>query len=194
MSKPLKSSPLFIQCIKLVFLFLLSINYTNATQKTTEFKPIKGPIFTDYGPVFKVADSDVALIDNFKYKVFFDLGKAADKPFNLNRRMESVARFINMHALNGVKLEDMQIAVVVHGAPTRDLLTHSAYQNKYLEDNPTAELVTQLLEKGVNIYLCGQSLYFMQLTKKDLIPGVKVALSAMTISTMLQADGYTLIP
>lgn len=173
--------------------FLLAVFNLNA-QSSSMQQPIKGPIFTDYGPVFKVPDSDVALIPNFKYKVFFDIGQATKEPFNLNRRIESIARFINMHALNGVKLEDMQIAAVFHGAATRDLLTNAAYQKRYDGDNPTAELVNQLIDKGVKFYLCGQSLYFMKLNKTDLIPGVKVALSAMTISTMLQAEGYTLIP
>lgn len=184
-------------CLKsintLMLCFLLAVFNLNA-QSSSMQQPIKGPIFTDYGPVFKVPDSDVALIPNFKYKVFFNIGQATKEPFNLNRRIESIARFINMHARNGVKLEDMQIAAVFHGAATRDLLTNAAYQKRYDGDNPTSELVNQLIDKGVKFYLCGQSLYFMKLNKTDLIPGVKVALSAMTISTMLQAEGYTLIP
>ncbi|MDQ7048911.1 MAG: DsrE family protein [Enterobacterales bacterium] len=177
----------------LLLFFLLIISNLNA-QPSSAQQPTKGPIFTDYGPVFKVPDSDVVLIPNFKYKVFFDIGQTTKETFNLNHRIESIARFINMHALNGVKLKDMQIAVVLHGAATRDLLTNASYQKRYDNDNPTAELVKQLLERDVKFYLCGQSLYFMKLNKKDLIPGVKVALSAMTISTMLQAEGYTLIP
>jgi len=175
-------------------LLLLVLAFHSTTLSAESPKATKGPIFTEYGPVFKIEDRDIQLKEGFKYKVFFDITQAAKETFNLNRRFESVARFINMHAMNGVKLEDMEIAVVVHGAATRDVLTQKTYQELYLDDNPTLKLIEQLHEKGVKFYLCGQSLYFQNLSKKDLAPQVNLALSAMTTSTMLQAEGYTLIP
>jgi len=177
-----------------IILFLLVLVFHSTSITAESPKPTKGPIFTDYGPVFKIEDRDVDLKKDFKYKVFFDITQAAKETFNLNRRFESVARFINMHAMNGVKLEDMEIAVVVHGSATRDVLTQKTYQELYMDDNPTLELIEQLHQKGVKFYLCGQSLYFQNLSKANLAPQVSLALSAMTTSTMLQAEGYTLIP
>ena len=173
---------------------LLSFIMLSSTGFAKELKATKGPIFSDYGPVFKIDDRDQALPKDFKYRVFFDITEAAENTFSLNRRFESVARFINMHAMNGVKLSEMEIAVVVHGSATRDVLTQKAYQEKYLDDNPTLDLIEKLSKKGVKFYLCGQSLYFMKFDKNDLAPQVGLALSAMTASTLLQADGFTLIP
>ena len=178
----------------IILCLALSLQFAANAENDNQPKAIKGPIFTDYGPVFKMTDKDVPLSQNFKYKVFFDVTEPAKQTFNLNRRIESVARFINMHAMNGVKLENMQIAVVLHGGATRDALNQEAYQEKYMDENPTLDLIEQLHAKGVKFYLCGQSLYFMQHKKSDLAPQIKLALSAMTTSTQLQADGFTLIP
>ena len=178
----------------LLILFTLSITFSLSAANSSAPKPVKGPVFTDYGPVFKIQDRDVPLSKNFKYKVFFDVTEPAQETFNLNRRIESVARFINMHVMNGVKLDEMEIAVVLHGGATRDALNQEAYQEKYMDENPTLDLIEQLHAKGVKFYLCGQSLYFMQHKKSDLAPQIQLALSAMTTSTQLQAQGFTLIP
>ena len=178
-----------------LFLSIFSlVANSESANKDTGPKSMKGPIFTDYGPVFKMEDRDVSLEKGFKYKVFFDVVESAKETFNRNRRIESVARFINMHALNGVKLEDMEIAVVLHGSATRDALNQQAYEDKYLDENPTLDMIEQLHAKGVKFYLCGQSLYFMGHKKSDLAPQIQLALSAMTTSTQLQAKGFTLIP
>jgi intracellular sulfur oxidation DsrE/DsrF family protein len=166
----------------------------NADEKIKANEWVKGPIFTDYGPVYSVENRDIALEKGFKYKVFFNISQAAKGPSDLNRHIESVARFINMHALNGVELKDMDIAVVLKGAASRDALNHTAYQDKYLDDNPTLELIEQLHSKGVKFYICGQSLFFQKGTKKDLAPQVQLALSAMTMATVLQSQGYLLVP
>ena len=52
----------------------------------------------------------------------------------------------------------------------------------------------QLHKAGVAFYACGQSLAFGGIPKSDLASPVKVALSAMTMMTALQSDGYALIP
>jgi len=173
----------------ILILMIFSVNLNAA-----ENKPTKGPIFTQYGPVFKVEETDVPLPKGFKYKAMFAISAAAKNTFNVNRHLESVARYINMHAMNGVKMENMDIAVVIKGEAFRDTLNNKAYQERYLDDNPNLKLIEQLHSKGVKFYLCGQSLYFQQGKKADLAPQVSLALSAMTMATILQSQGYVLIP
>jgi intracellular sulfur oxidation DsrE/DsrF family protein len=155
---------------------------------------IKGPVFTDYGPVFKVADRDIPLKKNLNYKVIFDISKTSEDPEKYNRQLENVARYINMHALNGVALKDMDIAVVLHGKASRNVLTHEAFEERYVTENPSIDLIEQLSAKGVKFYLCGQSAYFSGIEKQELIKPVKLALSAMTMLTQLQDEGYHLLP
>ncbi len=165
-----------------------------ASSAFAQKKPIKGPIFSQYGPVYKVADSAFALEKNFVYKVVFNIDQSSTAPEQLNRKIESIARFINMHALNGVSLKNMQLAAVFHGQATRDLLNDKTYHQKYGRDNPNLDLEEQLRAKGVKFYLCGQSMNFAGYHKNQLQHPDDLALSAMTMFTVLQSKGYQLIP
>jgi intracellular sulfur oxidation DsrE/DsrF family protein len=88
----------------------------------------------------------------------------------------------------------MQLAVVVHGASVRNILNNEAYRSRYRVDNPNLELVTRLHSAGVRIYVCGQSLAFGNVAKGELASPVEVALSAMTMLTVLQTEGYAVLP
>ena len=76
----------------------------------------------DYGPVFDTFGKHahvegVSFPENQTFKVAFDVAKAAS-PGEVNRKFESLARFINMHVANGVKQENVSLALVVHGSAT----------------------------------------------------------------------------
>jgi intracellular sulfur oxidation DsrE/DsrF family protein len=99
-----------------------------------------------------------------------------------------------MHARNGTPVENMELAVVLHGAAVKNVLSHDAYRSRYATDNPNLELVGRLHDAGVRFYVCGQSMTFGGVEKKELASQAKVALSAMTMLTVLQNDGYALLP
>ena len=178
--------------IQRAFIFTIFLIIGSLTAQAGDM--VKGPVFTDYGPVFKITDLTTPVAKDFKYKLLYDIGKAADSEDKLNKGIESVARFINMHVMHGTKIEDIEIAVVLHGKATRDGLTHKAYEDKYLLENPTLDLIEQLSAKGVKFYQCGQSAYYQKITAKDLSPQVSMSLSAMTMLAELQADGFQIIP
>ena len=48
-----------------------------------------------------------------------------ETPDQLNRSIETAARFLNMHAQSGVPLSNLKIALVVHNMATKDLLKNS---------------------------------------------------------------------
>lgn len=87
----------------------------------------------------------------------------------------------------------MNIAVVAHGPALKTLLTDDAYFSRYGIDKPNTEPVQKLHVAGVRFYLCGQSVMFGGYEKEELLAPAKVALSAMTMMTELQADGYALL-
>lgn len=163
----------------LVFL-LISVSFAVLAED-----PTMGPVVDEYGPTYKVDERDVALPDGFVYKTVFDIGQDP-KPDEVNRYLVTVARFLNMHVRNGVSIEEMNLAIVVHGAATRNLVK--------ADDNPNLQLLGKLQEAGVRVYLCGQSMVHSGIRKDELANGVQVGLSAMTQLTILQADGYALIP
>lgn len=152
-----------------------------------------GSVFTTFGDIATV-ESDLPIPEGTVFRVVFDVTEKAT-PGQLNRTIDSAARFINMHVEAGVPLADIHVAIVVHGGAAADLLTGDAYAAR--NDgavNGSASAIAELTAHGVDIWLCGQTAAAYQFTKADLLPGVGVSLSAMTAFALLQQQGYTLIP
>ena len=99
-----------------------------------------------------------------------------------------------MHGRNGVALENMDIAVVVHGPALQAMLADAAYEARSGINNPNSELIAKLEDAGVRFFVCGQSMAFGGFAKGDLLRSAKVALSAMTMLTVLQSQGFALLP
>jgi intracellular sulfur oxidation DsrE/DsrF family protein len=155
-------------------------------------EPSFGPVIEGFGPTYPINDRDVPLEDGFVYKAVFDAAENRDEKAP-NSGLISVARYLNMHARNGVAIEDMNIAVVAHGPALKTLLTDVAYRARYGIQNPNSELLEKLDAAGVDFYVCGQSMTFGGFDKDELVEPAKVALSAMTMLTVLQSDGYGLL-
>lgn len=151
-----------------------------------------GPLIPEFGEIASV-DTDLAIPPDTVFKVVFDIAEGAE-PGQISRRLETAARFLNMHVEAGVAPEDLHVALVIHGSATLDLLRPPAYREKTGHDNVNAALIAALLKQGVDIYLCGQSAAGHDIEKQQLLPGVQLALSAMTANALLQQQGYTLNP
>jgi intracellular sulfur oxidation DsrE/DsrF family protein len=154
-------------------------------QDMSRFGP--GPAITNYGQIAPVPGAD-PLPAGASFKVVFDVSKAADAG-QLNRSMESAARFLNLQVAAGVPEENIKLAIVVHGPAARDLVRAADG-----ELNPNAGLIAALIAHGVRIYVCGQTAAAFGIEKDDLLPGVHMALSAMTAHALLQQEGYSLNP
>ena len=152
-----------------------------------------GPLIEDFGPVIAVDGKDITVDTERRYRLVFDAA-ASDGEDALNREFETVARFLNMHALNGVPPANMDIKVVVHGEALMSVLEHGPYRRRFGRDNPSLELVSRLADAGVEFLVCGQSMGFRDVLKEELSDSAQVGLSAMTMLAVYQADGYALIP
>lgn len=147
-----------------------------------------GPLIPEYGRIIVVPGAE-PLAANTVFNVAFDVTQRGEKD-GVNRRFESAARFLNMHAAVGVAPENMKLAVVVHGPAVLDLTNDTVYGG----DNKNADLIRLLLANGVSVHVCGQSAAYQNVKAEDLLPGVKMAVSAMTAHALLQQQGYTLNP
>ena len=176
--------------VKSVLFFFL---VTSSTELLAD-EPSMGPIIEDYGPTYPIDYRDVPLVEDFTFRVVFDAGEYSGEVDSLNPELISVARYLNMHGRNGVPLENMDIAVVLHGNALKSALSDAAYESRYQTTNPNLDLLQKLDAARVTFYACGQSMHFRGFEKKELISPVKVGLSAMTMLTVLQADGYALLP
>lgn len=152
-----------------------------------------GPVFEEFGPTAPV-ETTMETPADAEFKVAFDTSTGADAG-KLNRTLESAARFINMHVKAGVPEENIQLAVVIHGKASLDLLGAEEYaKRRDGAENANVALIAALTEHNVRVILCGQSAAAFGITNDMLAPGVEMALSAMTAHALLQQEGYTVNP
>lgn len=172
-------------------IFLLAFTILAATPFSAHASFKDGPVITGFGETAPVPTHTVS--KDAKFNIAFDVTTAADTG-KLNRRFDSLARFINMHVAAGVKKENINLALVVHGTAIFDLLNNDSYQQKYSSDNANEALLQVLMENKVRVILCGQSAAARGIEINQLVKGTEVELSAMTAHALLQQNGYTLNP
>ena len=178
-----------------LLLVLAALLVQPTTAEEGAFKgAVTGPVVPDFGPVMLPPPGAYNLDPQTHYKVSIDIGETAEFPGDLNRKLVSVARFLNMNAQYGVPSDNIEFSVVVHGMAANDLLTDEAYARRFNDPNPNSALLDQLNAAGVKVYLCSQTAAFRQMAPTDFRPDVIMALSAMSAHVRLQNEGFTLIP
>ena len=153
-----------------------------------------GPVIGTSGAVFEVPSPTFPTDLDADYKVAFEIVTASSNPGRVSPYLNTVARFLNMHAQAGVPEENVHAAAVVHGAAAFELLDDAAYRERFGVDNPNAALIAELVAAGVPVILCGQTAAARGVPTGRLVDGVQVALSAMTAFLLLQEDGYRVNP
>ncbi len=174
--------------------YLLALSFVLSPLSLPAAESSTGPIIDGYGAAFEVANRDVPLVKDHIYRVVYEITAYEGAPKTLNRELDTVARFLNMHGKNGVPKENMQLAVVMHGAALVNALNEESYNKRFQMNNPNRDIMQKLMAAGVKFYVCGQSMGNRNFDKSELASGVQLALSAMTMVHQLQADGYTYQP
>lgn len=128
-----------------------------------------------------------------KLKVVFDVYTSNDDTDEVNKGINTVARFLNMHHDAGVKLKNIKAALVLHGGAGKDILTHKAYDKRFITENPNLDLLQKLHQAGVQIIVCGQTVEFKGYQRNEIVNFIDVSLSAITALVSLQSQNYQLI-
>ncbi|MEZ6138148.1 MAG: DsrE family protein [Pirellulaceae bacterium] len=161
-------------------------------QDSPTSRAAKHPVIANYGGVVQLPDA--AHQPRAGTRLLVDLTGAGDAR-QLNAGLEKVAKYLNIYAGGGAKPATVQIAVVFHGDATLSVLKPVAYAEKFKTDgNPNLQLLQQLRESGVELYVCGQSLISKGYEPEDVADSVQTAVSALTAVVNLQADGYAYLP
>jgi intracellular sulfur oxidation DsrE/DsrF family protein len=131
---------------------------------------------------------------NATYKVVFSLTKASDKPDQINPALERVARTVNLYVASGVPLNHLKFVAVASGGATALVLDDEHYREQFHTANPNLPVIAQLRKAGIDVAVCGQAMaehhYPAEWASKD----VTLALSALTTITVLEQQGYALLP
>lgn len=174
----------FLPSLCIVLLFCLPLG---AQEKKS------GPVIKNSGAVWGIDQPDFPTSTDKTYKAVFDIMDSPESPEKINSGMETVARFLNMHAQQGVPVANLKAAMVVHNKASKDLLQDEYYLQRYGVSNPNTQMLNELMEAGVSVIFCGQSSVARNVPRNQILEGVQTALSAMTALISLQDEGYRLI-
>jgi intracellular sulfur oxidation DsrE/DsrF family protein len=88
-----------------------------------------------------------------------------------------------------------QIVMVFHGDAAYLILNDATYNaNRHVvTGNPYKKILSGLMEKGVQLELCGATAKGNHWGNANLLSGIKVNVNAMVRVTQLEQQGYTLI-
>ena len=151
-----------------------------------------GPVINGYGEVWNV-QTDYPTNKIIDYKVIFDIYATPDDKSQINQQLNTIARFLNMHAQAGVPRDQLKVAAVIHNQASTDILMDQYYKERFNVENPNTPLIQQLTDQGVQLFFCGQSSHSRDVPKEQILSDIDIALSAMTVLIEFNTQGYTII-
>ncbi len=170
-----------------LFLTVLIASYA-ATAQEALFPIVKG-----HGGIYEIPEAVEYPPNDKKYKIVVDIKIGSEGVKSVNPGLNNLARLLNLHGLGGVSKENLEVVAVVHNEATVSVVSHKAYENRFGTKNPNIDLLTSLHEAGVTLFICGQSLRARKVDPDELAEEVAISLSALTVLTKYQLDGYALI-
>ena len=175
------------QSIRVAALLVASIGFSGlAHAQATQALPVPG-----YEAAKDLPGEKELPDPSMMYKVVFDIGKAAPKIDAVNPGLETVARYLNTLAKNGVNVDHRKIAVVFHQGGTEIVENNDAFKARNNgHDNPNIALIQNLKKAGVDFRVCGQAVLANKIDPKTIQPEIELDLWALTTLVNLQLRGY----
>jgi intracellular sulfur oxidation DsrE/DsrF family protein len=172
-----------LRAIVLLFAGIGAVSVTSAEEPSFTF-----PLIQRYGGVASLPRATDQ--PQKGAKVVFDI-TAESKPDEVNRGLESVARYLNLNAQAGNAASDAKLALVLHGSATICALCDEAFRRHVKAgNNPNLPLLSELKRHGVEVLVCGQSLARNKFQVDEVADELTIAASAMTVNVNKQLAGY----
>lgn len=152
------------------------------------------PVFAagEFSGVVPVKDVNEIPDPKMEYKLLFEL--TASNPDSvageINIGLVEVARIINLHVASGIPLNKIIPVIVIHGGALNAFCSNTHYKEKYKTDNPNLKLIGELKNTGTKFIACGQAMALRNVNKEDLLPDIKISLTAKTVLSGYQLKGY----
>ncbi len=147
-----------------------------------------------YSGVIPVKDPTEVPDPNIQYKILFEL--TSNNPDStikdINGGLSEIARVINLHVASGIPAKNIIPVIVVHASALNAIKNNEAFQKKYKINNPNIKLINDLIKIGAKFIACGQAMAFFEVKREELLPDVKISLTAQTVISSYQLKGYVL--
>lgn len=173
--------------------YLAILFLTLASDAYTQHPDFVNPVIKEFGGIHPLEYATVKPDPNLRYRIVVDVVSGQKDPKKINPALNNVARMINLHAVGGVSADSLDIVLATHGGATVALLKDKDYREKFGCDNPNLPLIDALVEAGVLMTVCGQSLLHEEIEPDRVYSKVGIATSMLTTVTMYQQKGYHLL-
>jgi len=132
---------------------------------------------------------------NIDYKLLFELSFNNPDSIakDINGGLSEITRVINLHVASGIPLKKIIPVIIVHGMALDAISNNETYRKKYKLDNPNIKTIDELKKiTGAKFIACGQAMAFFEVKKEELLPDIKISLTAQTVLSHYQLKGYVL--
>lgn len=151
------------------------------------------PLIPGFGAIMPSKEVANPPDPTLRYRVAFEITRAAGDPAEVNPALDRVARFANLLGASGIRPAAGDVVAVIHGPATAALLGDAEYQHRFHRDNPNTPLIAALIRAGVPIHVCSYALRNAKIEQGTVARGVTVDLAAMITLSTLQLKGWALL-
>jgi intracellular sulfur oxidation DsrE/DsrF family protein len=150
--------------------------------------PLTNAASPDPRPILKVEA-------NARYKAVYDI-HSADTTAGISKGLFYARGLIEAFGKQGVKPQQLDIHLVLHGEAAQYMLLDGPYQ-KAVDDpfavNYNAKITQDLLNFGVHVEICNSVMKVKGWKAEDILPDVTIVHDGYTRLIKLQNDGYAYI-
>ena len=130
-----------------------------------------------------------------KYRVVYDI-RSGDISAGVNNGLYYIRGLLEAFAKQNVNPEQLDIHLVMHSGATKSLLIDETFQTA--SDDPfavnlNADIVENLISRGVSVEICNRAMKSKGWTEKDILPNVMIVHDGYTRLIKLQNDGYAYV-
>ncbi|MCB1209453.1 MAG: DsrE family protein [Verrucomicrobiales bacterium] len=112
----------------------------------------------------------------------------------VNKGLFYARKLINTYQTHGINAKEVHLHLVYHGTGIAAVVNDEARKRLGTEDtNPNAAILAELIERGVQVELCENTMQSKGVKPSELMPGVKLVVGAYPRLIDLQLQGYAYI-
>jgi len=148
-------------------------------------------------PVAKVTTGGIPALDlvhKSEIRVVYQI-KTDEEKNGVGAGLHYVQKLMNIYKSIGIPDEAVDVHAVLHGEAGYWLLKNDAYAEAggSAGPNPNQRIVADLLERGVSVELCAQTMRSHDWRPEDILEGVDIVIAAYVRIIDLQESGYAYI-